>query len=234
MEILACTLRGTFRKLSGVRLFKSDQTRAAEQARLDGPVWKPAIANGRGVLGSNYRLKLRFDQNLISFPSTNHQLFNRAPFILFSTEQVDSERVLLGSIDPGCRSTPVSTCSLLRVYSGTSHHPRDLRLPCTARLLRRIHRGCSTTQSSLSKHPSIPSYPAAGMSDIDDELLALAGGDVSSDEEEEMNVSRDDSRSPPPAKKKETTTKGVAQKKAPAKKAKKRSRDDDSEEEGEA
>ncbi len=48
-------------------------------------------------------------------PLTNHQLFNRAPLVPFSTEHVDSERLVLGSIDPSSRDTPVSTCSLLRV-----------------------------------------------------------------------------------------------------------------------
>ncbi|KAK5661668.1 hypothetical protein OQA88_9768 [Cercophora sp. LCS_1] len=76
------------------------------------------------------------------------------------------------------------------------------------------------------------------MSDIDDELLALAGGDVSSDEEEPMDMSRDGSRSPSPqptaSRKKDTLAKGVAVKKASAKPAKRRSRDDESEDEGEA
>jgi len=75
------------------------------------------------------------------------------------------------------------------------------------------------------------------MSDVDDELLALAGGDVSSDEEASMNLSRAESRSPsppPPAKKKDAPARGVATQKTPAKKAKRRSRGDDSEEEGEA
>ncbi|KAH8887736.1 plus-3-domain-containing protein [Thozetella sp. PMI_491] len=73
------------------------------------------------------------------------------------------------------------------------------------------------------------------MSDIDDELLALAGGDVSSDGEEAGDVSREGSRSPLPApSKKQAASKGTAQRKPPAKKAKKRTRDDDSEEEGEA
>ncbi|KAK0708370.1 hypothetical protein B0H67DRAFT_590115 [Lasiosphaeris hirsuta] len=78
------------------------------------------------------------------------------------------------------------------------------------------------------------------MSDIDDELLALAGGDVSSDEDEEpMDMSRDESRSPSPApasaSRKETPVKGVATKKGPAKTAKKRARShDESDEEGEA
>lgn len=77
------------------------------------------------------------------------------------------------------------------------------------------------------------------MSDIDDELLALAGGDVSSDEEEVMDVSRNESRSPspPPAssRDKETPAKGVAQKKMPAKKTRPASRsDNESEDEGEA
>jgi len=71
------------------------------------------------------------------------------------------------------------------------------------------------------------------MSDVDDELLALAGGDVSSDEDDgaSMNISREESQTPPPAK----AAKGVATKKAPAKKAPKRhARSDGSEEEGEA
>ncbi|KAK3316698.1 hypothetical protein B0H66DRAFT_604973 [Apodospora peruviana] len=77
------------------------------------------------------------------------------------------------------------------------------------------------------------------MSDIEDELLALAGGDVSSDNEEEaMDMSRDESRSPSPAPapaQNETPVRGVATKKTPAKKAKQRARsDDESEDEGEA
>lgn len=58
------------------------------------------------------------------------------------------------------------------------------------------------------------------MSDVDDELLALAGGD--SEDEGSGNEGRELSASPPPKKK-------------AAKKAKRRGgRDDDSEEEGEA
>ncbi|KAK4240197.1 hypothetical protein C8A03DRAFT_31672 [Achaetomium macrosporum] len=79
------------------------------------------------------------------------------------------------------------------------------------------------------------------MSDIDDELLALAGGDASSaDEEEPMDTSRDGSRSPSPAptssKQKSTPARGIAVKKTSAKKARRhKSRsDDESEEEGEA
>ncbi|KAK3906746.1 hypothetical protein C8A05DRAFT_29400 [Staphylotrichum tortipilum] len=79
------------------------------------------------------------------------------------------------------------------------------------------------------------------MSDIDDELLALAGGDVSSGEEDEaMEMSRDQSRSPSPAaiqsKEKDTPARGVAAKKTPAKKAGRRASrsDDESDEEGEA
>jgi RNA polymerase-associated protein RTF1 len=77
------------------------------------------------------------------------------------------------------------------------------------------------------------------MSDIDDELLALAGGDVSSDEEP-MELSRDESRSPSPApapsREKDTPSRGLAVKKTPAKKAKRRGSrsDDESDEEGEA
>jgi RNA polymerase-associated protein RTF1 len=79
------------------------------------------------------------------------------------------------------------------------------------------------------------------MSDIDDELLALAGGDVSSGEEEEpMDMGHDESRSPSPApaqpKERDTPARGVAVKKTPAKKARRRSgrSDDESDEEGEA
>ena len=62
------------------------------------------------------------------------------------------------------------------------------------------------------------------MADIDDELLALAGGD--SESEGSVKESRELSASPP-SKKRDS-------KKAGAKKPKKRTRDDDSEEEGEA
>ncbi|KAK3383969.1 hypothetical protein B0T24DRAFT_70833 [Lasiosphaeria ovina] len=78
------------------------------------------------------------------------------------------------------------------------------------------------------------------MSDIDDELLALAGGDVSSDEEEEqIDRSRDESLSPSPpsqpAGRTDTPARGSAVVKTPAKQAKKRARsDDESDEEGEA
>ena len=72
------------------------------------------------------------------------------------------------------------------------------------------------------------------MSDLDDELLALAGGDISSEDEGE-NMSRDGSRSPAPATSKSSgATKGMTQRKPPARKARKRSHGDDSEEEGEA
>ncbi|KAL1839962.1 hypothetical protein VTJ49DRAFT_967 [Mycothermus thermophilus] len=79
------------------------------------------------------------------------------------------------------------------------------------------------------------------MSDVDDELLALAGGDVSSSEDEAMDMSRDGSRSPspPPAsssKDKDGPSRGTAVKKATSKKAKGRASrsDDESEDEGEA
>ncbi|KAL2261097.1 hypothetical protein VTK26DRAFT_4714 [Humicola hyalothermophila] len=77
------------------------------------------------------------------------------------------------------------------------------------------------------------------MSDIDDELLALAGGDVSSGEEDEaMDMSRDESRSPArsPSKERDAPARGVAVKKTTAKKTKKRGNksDDESDEEGEA
>ncbi|AEO59251.1 hypothetical protein MYCTH_2134860 [Thermothelomyces thermophilus ATCC 42464] len=80
------------------------------------------------------------------------------------------------------------------------------------------------------------------MSDIDDELLALAGGDVSSGEEEEpMDMSRDESRSPAPApapassREKDASARGVAVKKTAAKKKGRASRsDDESEDEGQA
>ncbi|KAL2264945.1 hypothetical protein VTJ83DRAFT_7455 [Remersonia thermophila] len=78
------------------------------------------------------------------------------------------------------------------------------------------------------------------MSDVDDELLALAGGDVSSSEDEAMDMSRDGSRSPspPPAsssKDKEAPSRGTAAK-TTSKKAKGRASrsDDESEDEGEA
>ncbi|KAL8392946.1 hypothetical protein RB595_002946 [Gaeumannomyces hyphopodioides] len=71
------------------------------------------------------------------------------------------------------------------------------------------------------------------MSDIDDDLLALAGGAVSSDEEEVASTrGRGQSRSPPPSKKDASATKDGASKKA--KKPKARATPDDSEEEGEA
>lgn len=85
------------------------------------------------------------------------------------------------------------------------------------------------------------------MSDIDDELLALAGGDVSSSEDEAPRRSRSRSRSsravsrsPAPASTSvkqsiEPVKKGVATRKVPAKKAaKRRPKTDESEEEGEA
>ena len=68
------------------------------------------------------------------------------------------------------------------------------------------------------------------MSDLEDELLALAGGDVSSDDEQ-MDMSRGGSESPEPqAKKNEAPAKSGA--KPPARKANKNA--DESEEEGEA
>ncbi|KAK4643078.1 RNA polymerase-associated protein rtf1 [Podospora bellae-mahoneyi] len=77
---------------------------------------------------------------------------------------------------------------------------------------------------------------------LDDELLALAGGDEYSDSEdnEPRNKSRGDrsrTTSPAPASSKKTdaTTRGVAVKRTPAKKTRRRSRSDDkSEDEGEA
>ncbi|KAK4133821.1 plus-3-domain-containing protein [Trichocladium antarcticum] len=77
------------------------------------------------------------------------------------------------------------------------------------------------------------------MSDIDDELLALAGGDVSSDEEP-MELSRDELRSPSPAptpsKDNDTPARGSTGKRTPAKTTQRRgSRSDgESDEEGEA
>lgn len=70
------------------------------------------------------------------------------------------------------------------------------------------------------------------MSDIDDELLALAGGDVSSDEEDP----RDQSRSPSPSKSSDAPARGSANKRTPAPKGKRRAsrNDEDSEDEGEA
>ncbi|VBB80543.1 Putative RNA polymerase-associated protein RTF1 [Podospora comata] len=77
---------------------------------------------------------------------------------------------------------------------------------------------------------------------LDDELLALAGGDEYSDSEDDepRNKSRGDrsrTTSPAPASSKKTdaTTRGVAVKRTPAKKTRRRSRsDDESEDEGEA
>ncbi|TFB04391.1 hypothetical protein CCMA1212_003672 [Trichoderma ghanense] len=63
------------------------------------------------------------------------------------------------------------------------------------------------------------------MADIDDELLALAGGD--SDEEGSVSESREPSASPPPASEDETP-------KSPETKSKRRSKQEDSEDEGEA
>lgn len=62
------------------------------------------------------------------------------------------------------------------------------------------------------------------MADIDDELLALAGGD--SEDEGSVSPARDASASPPPARKDSGKTS--------AKKIKRRARSNDSEEEGEA
>ncbi|CAJ2503209.1 Uu.00g106030.m01.CDS01 [Anthostomella pinea] len=73
------------------------------------------------------------------------------------------------------------------------------------------------------------------MADVDDELLALVGGDESSDEEagEALSSSRPASESPDPEAKKQTTTK--AKNTTPAPKSRKRRQDDsDEEEEGEA
>ncbi|KAL2144535.1 hypothetical protein VTI28DRAFT_8948 [Corynascus sepedonium] len=78
------------------------------------------------------------------------------------------------------------------------------------------------------------------MSDIDDELLALAGGDVSSGEDEEpMDMSREASRSPSPApapqRDKDAAPGGVAVKKTAAKKKGRAGQSDsESEDEGQA
>lgn len=75
------------------------------------------------------------------------------------------------------------------------------------------------------------------MSDIEDQLLELAGGDESSDNEEPMDMSREDSRSPSPAPskdKKDTPARDGSSKKTPAKKTKRARSDDGSEDEGEA
>ncbi|KAK1782173.1 hypothetical protein QBC45DRAFT_403063 [Copromyces sp. CBS 386.78] len=72
------------------------------------------------------------------------------------------------------------------------------------------------------------------MSDIDDELLALAGGDASDDSgDEAMDMSRDDSRSPSPepSRKKDTSARGPAKKSVGRKRARS---DDESEDEGQA
>lgn len=67
------------------------------------------------------------------------------------------------------------------------------------------------------------------MADVDDELLALVGGDESDDEgsDQEMNISRSGSESPEPG-----STK--ARKASPPKKSRKKRHDDSDEEEGEA
>lgn len=91
---------------------------------------------------------------------------------------------------------------------------------------------------SLSERASVPN-----MSDVDDELLALAGGDVSSDEDDAaMDMSRDQSRSPsrsrsPTPPRKDSASKGgVAAKKGNAAKGRNRGSrsDQESDEEGEA
>lgn len=69
------------------------------------------------------------------------------------------------------------------------------------------------------------------MSDIEDELLALAGGDVSDDEQDGTDMGESAAPSPPAA---DSGLKGTATSKAASKKAKKRAQDGDSEEEGEA
>ncbi|CCC12984.1 hypothetical protein SMACR_06127 [Sordaria macrospora] len=72
------------------------------------------------------------------------------------------------------------------------------------------------------------------MSDIDDELLALAGGDVSDDSgDEAMDMSRDDSRSPSPdpSRKKDTSARGPAKKSVGRKRGRS---DDESEDENQA
>lgn len=67
------------------------------------------------------------------------------------------------------------------------------------------------------------------MSDLEDELLALAGGDVSSDDGEQVDMSREASESPAPATKKNESKGGA---RAGAKKG---NRDvDESGDEGEA
>ena len=67
------------------------------------------------------------------------------------------------------------------------------------------------------------------MSDLEDELLALAGGDVSSDDGEHMDMSRGSSESPAPPSKKTDSKAGARSG------TKKGNRDaDESEEEGEA
>lgn len=64
--------------------------------------------------------------------------------------------------------------------------------------------------------------------EIDDQFMALVGGDEDSDEgsDQEMNISREGSEASPETKK--------SKKAAPAKKAKKRNNEDSDEEEGEA
>lgn len=109
--------------------------------------------------------------------------------------------------------------------------------------------GSYTAATNILFHFCIVEYLGQKMSDVDDELLALAGGDVSSDEEEQhqrqhsgddndddendvqMNISRSgsESRDDTPEKRKSDT------KKTPAKKTKRRANvEEESEEEGEA
>lgn len=73
------------------------------------------------------------------------------------------------------------------------------------------------------------------MSDIEDELLALAGGDVSDDEQGASDRSRGESESHSlPSPSRESNVKGTASNRAALNKAKKRTQPGDSEEEGEA
>lgn len=91
----------------------------------------------------------------------------------------------------------------------------------------RVERGCAWGYDCCLLKPlrSLPllAHHKVAMSDVDDELLALAGGD--SDDEASGNESRGGSPSPPPAK-------GSSSKKGAGKKS--RRGNDDSEEEGEA
>jgi RNA polymerase-associated protein RTF1 len=71
------------------------------------------------------------------------------------------------------------------------------------------------------------------MADIDEELLALAGGASSDEEDAPMNITRDSSGSPN-SNKRPAAGKGNSSRKSTGKQSGRRGNQDDSEEEGEA